>query len=86
MSGICCPAYQLATIFNNFILGEIIMINLILGLMIGLTLMVFYWFVFGIGVVAPLVAIILIATGLALGLMFMLALYQIDGGENDSGV
>jgi len=53
--------------------------------MIGLTLMVFYWFAFGIGVVAPLVAIILMATGLALGLMFMLALYQI-GGENDSGV
>ncbi len=61
------------------------MINLILGLMIGLTFMVFYWFAFGIGVVAPLVAIILMATGLALGLMFMLALYS-TGGQDDSGI
>jgi len=61
------------------------MINLILGLMIGLTFMVFYWFAFGIGVVAPLVAVILIATGLALGLLSMLALYS-TGGEHDSGI
>lgn len=43
------------------------MINLLTGLIIGLTLFVFYWFTHGIGVVAVGVAMILILTGVALG-------------------
>ena len=43
------------------------MINLLTGLIIGLTLFVFYWFTHGIGVVAVAVAIILIITGVLLG-------------------